>query len=174
MEGFKPRTYHFRFILFCLLSFILSLVGISCEPVEDHYIYGLEEAIIESDQADKRNLKSRTQYISVLYSNLFQRGIDPGELQEIERAIASIGDETLAKRMVISTLLRQPDSRVPTMVEMREDVETFIKESYVRFLVRAPTQAELIFMRNFINARPELEPHIIYTTFALSDEYQFY
>lgn len=170
MEVFKLKIYRFGLMIICSCSLWSS----SCQPVEDHYIYGLEEAVIESDQANKRNLKTRSQYIAVLYSNLFQTGINPSELQEIERSIASIGDEVLAKRMVISTLLRKPDSRVPSMVEMREGVETFIQETYVRFLVRNPTQAELIFMKNFIQARPELEPHIIYTTFALSNEYQFY
>lgn len=170
MEVFSLKTYRLTLMILGILGFW----GVSCEPQGDYYIYGLQDAEIQSEQADKRNLKTRSQYIAVLYSNLFQKGINPAELQEIERAISSIGDETLAKRMVISTLLRKPDARVPTLVEMREDVETFVRETYIRFLVRNPTQAELIFMRNFIQSRPELEPHIIYTTFALSNEYQFY
>ena len=76
--------------------------------------------------------------------------------------------------MVIGSFMRNPDAKVPTMDEMRGDISSFVQETYIRFLIRQPTQAELIFMSNFIEARPQLEPHIIYTTFALSDEYQFY
>jgi len=170
MVAFKANTYRLGLGILCFCS----LIGSACQPEADHYIYGLEDTTIETELADKRQLKSMSQYIAVLYSNLFQEGIDPSQLQEIERAIASLGDKTLAKRMVISTLIRKPDSLVPSMVEMRQDIELFIEETYVRFLVREPTQAELIFMRNFIQSRPELEPHIIYTTFALSNEYQYY
>lgn len=170
MEAFKAYTYRLGLGIICFSC----LIGSGCKPEPDHYIYGLKEATIETTQADKRQLKSMNQYIAVLYSNLFQEGIDPSQLQEVQRAIASLGDKTLAKRMVISTFLRKPDSHVPSMLEMRQDIELFIQETYVRFLVREPTQAELIFMRNFIQSRPELEPHIIYTTFALSNEYQYY
>jgi len=162
------------YVLLVSMSLGLVMMSSSCHPEEDHYIYGLQEAVIETTQVEKRHLKSMSQYIAVLHSNLFQRGINPAELQDVERAIASLGDKTLAKRMVISNFLRRPDAQVPGMDEMRQDVEGFIRQTYIRFLIREPLQGELIFMKNFIQSRPELEPHIIYTTFALSNEYQFY
>ncbi|MEM6804522.1 MAG: hypothetical protein AAF696_24190 [Bacteroidota bacterium] len=142
--------------------------------VEDHYIYALREVGVSDLEAGKRQEKSTTQYIAVLYTNLFQKAIEPSELQEMESAMAAIGDKELAKRMLIGTFLRKGDAQVPNMEEMRHDVPTFIQETYIRFFVREPSQAELIFLQNFIESRPQLEPHIIYTTFALSDEYQFY
>lgn len=169
MQVFKVRTYK----LICFLCLGAWIAG-GCKPQDDHYVYGLNQVEVEGEGAEKTQLKSMSQYIAVLHTNIFQEAINPAELQEIEEAIASIGDKSLAKRMVIGSFMRNPAANVPTMEEMREDINAFIQEAYVRFLIRQPTQAELIFMSNFIEARPQLEPHIIYTTFALSDEYQFY
>ena len=169
MQVFRISTYR----KLCLFALGIGLM-LACKPVEDHYVYGLNQVEVEGEAADKNQLKSMSQYIAVLHTNIFQEAINPAELQEIEEAIASIGDKTLAKRMVIGSFMRNPDAKVPTMDEMRGDISSFVQETYIRFLIRQPTQAELIFMSNFIEARPQLEPHIIYTTFALSDEYQFY
>lgn len=164
------KSLYKSFWAFCLIL----LLTFACRQQDDHYIYGLQDQEIEAVQGEKRQLKSMGQYIAVLYTNIFQRGISPTELQEIESAMASLGDKTLARRMVISNFLRKTGAHVPSMEEMREDVDAFVQDTYVRFLIRNPTQAELIYLRNFIESRPQLEPHIIYTTFALSDEYQFY
>ncbi|MEL6255890.1 MAG: hypothetical protein AAFR87_28050 [Bacteroidota bacterium] len=166
----------FRLTLYQKAS-LLSLgiwLMLACQPEDDHYVYGLNQVEVEGEGAQKTQAKSMRQYIAVLHTNIFQEAINPAELQEIEEAIASIGDKTLARRMVIGSFMRNPNAKVPTMDEMREDIHAFVQETYIRFLIRQPTQAELIFMSNFIEARPQLEPHIIYTTFALSDEYQFY
>lgn len=157
----------------CIALVLITLLG-ACRPDPDSYIYGLREVEIETFLQEKRQAKTMGQYIAVLHSNLFQRAISPAELQEIEDVMAAMGDKSLAKRMVISTFLRKPDVFVPTMREMREDTGAFVHQTYLRFLQRAPTQSEKVYLVNFINSRPQLEPHIIYTTFALSDEYQFY
>lgn len=169
MQASNTGTYR----ICCLLMLGVGLM-LGCRPEEDHYVYGLNQVEVEGEAADKRQLKSMSQYIAVLHTNIFQEAINPAELQEIEEAIASIGDKTLARRMVIGSFMRNPDASVPNMEEMRDDISGFVQDTYIRFLIRQPTQAELIFMSNFIEARPQLEPHIIYTTFALSDEYQFY
>lgn len=163
-----------KIAIICYLLFLIGLAFSSCRQGEDHYVYAMRELGVSDLEADKRQEKSSTQYIAVLYTNLFQKAIGPSELQEMEASMNAIGDKTLAKRMLIGTFLKKGDAKVPSMEEMRHDVPAFIRETYVRFFVREPSQAELIYLQNFIESRPQLEPHIIYTTFALSDEYQFY
>ena len=47
-------------------------------------------------------------------------------------------------------------------------------DTYVRFLVRYPTEAERTWMRNFLTSNPAMTPELVYTAFALSEEYLHY
>jgi hypothetical protein len=57
---------------------------------------------------------------------------------------------------------------------MNADIDTFIDDTYVRFYVRFPTEAEKTYVRNFIQSNPYMTPELVYFSFALSDEYMFY
>jgi hypothetical protein len=57
---------------------------------------------------------------------------------------------------------------------MRQDPEAFITETYKRFFVRVPTEAEKTYMINYINSHPEVTPEHVYYAFAISNEYYFY
>ena len=47
-------------------------------------------------------------------------------------------------------------------------------ETYKRFLVREPTEAETTYFKNYINSDPNVTPELVYFAFALSNEYLFY
>ena len=54
------------------------------------------------------------------------------------------------------------------------DIDAFIDETYARFFVRLPTEAERTYVRNFIQGNPYMTPELVYFSFALSDEYMYY
>ena len=90
------------------------------------------------------------------------------------KRIESIGDKELAREVIISNFMNDSDVILPTVDEMNTDIDAFITETYVRFLVRYPTEAEKEYVRNFIITNPYVTPEIVYFSFALSNEYMYY
>ena len=83
-------------------------------------------------------------------------------------------DKELAHEVVISNLMNKPDVLIPSDSLMRNDVNTFIDQTYERFLVRYPSEAERTWFRHFIESNPDLSAEMVYFSFALSNEYLFY
>ena len=74
----------------------------------------------------------------------------------------------------MSNFMQRPDVQLPDASAMANDPDAFIDDTYVRFLVRYPTEAERTWMRNYIASNPTLTPELMYTAFALSEEYLHY
>lgn len=155
-----------------LLFFILQAF-FSC-TVEDSYIYEIQEQTILPVNSEKDKDKSNVQYISILYTNLFRKAMSPNDMLDALRAIESIGDKQIAFDILVSKYMNSEEVVLPTEEEMREDPEKFIRDTYKRFFVRQPTQAELTWMINFINSRPEVNPEHFYFAFATSNEHFHY
>ena len=158
--------------IYILLLLGFFLVASSCQRYEK--IYELEQEELRSESAGKTKFKTIDQYISILYANLFQKAIPASELGEIKRVIKAIGDKQLAKEVIISNFMNRPDVKLPTDLEMRANVDSFVVKTFERFYVRRPTASEKEYFRNIIGTRTDLKAEIIYTSFALSDEYQYY
>ena len=155
------------------LLYLLSLILIisSCRK-ED--VYELNEVHASSYNANKNKLKSVSQYISIVYANLFQKALSSNELVEITRCIESIGDKQVAHEIVLSNFMNEPDVIIPSDSLMRADLDLFLEETYMRFFVRDITEAEREFFLNYLNANPNVSSEMVYLSFALSNEYQFY
>lgn len=154
-----------------LLGLGLLAVLTACEkPV----VYQVNPESVAPPNADKSKLKSEEQYISILYANLFQKALSANELLDVTDVIFSIGDKDLAHEVVISNLMNRPDVKLPPDSLMRADIPGFIHETYERFLVREPTQAELTWFTNFIESHPDLSTEMVFFAFALSNEYLYY
>lgn len=154
-----------------ILSVLIVLGLSSCEKDKE---YEVNEETILPPNANKTKLKSNQQYIAILYANLFQTALSSDNLFEASECIQSIGDKTLAHEVLISNYMNKPDVILPTNEEMRADVDAFITETYNRFLVRNPTEAERQYFKNYINTHPNVRPELVYFSFALSNEYQYY
>ena len=126
-------------------------------------------------QKSKRNkLKSISQYISIVYANLFQQALSSNELVEITRCIESIGDKEVAHEIILSNFMNSQDVILPSDSLMRADLDVFLEDTYKRFYVRDITEAEREFFLNFLNSNPNVSAEMVYMSFALSNEYQFY
>ncbi|MEL7341189.1 MAG: hypothetical protein AAGM67_11955 [Bacteroidota bacterium] len=155
----------------------LMLVGLSlvlaCQP-QDTYFYEVNPLELPSSTANKNKAKSLDQYISILYANLFQDAISPDELSEIYKVMESIGDKELAREVIISNLLNREGVIIPSDEEMRKDINAFLVDTYKRFFVREPSEAEKTYMRSYIQSNPDVTAELVYFSFAMSEEYQFY
>jgi len=70
--------------------------------------------------------------------------------------------------------MNKPDVIIPPDSIMREDIGNFLTDAYTRFYVRDITEAEKEYLINFIQVNPTFTTEMLYTAFALSDEYQYY
>ena len=87
-----------------LLLLSLSLVFAACKKEED-IIYGVNQVNADSYNSGKDKLKSISQYISIVYANLFQKALSANELVEITNCIESIGDKEVAHEIVLSNFI---------------------------------------------------------------------
>ena len=156
------------FILCILLLLFLS----ACE--EKTYLYEVNDVLVTDNNADKEKEKTIEQYLSILYTNLFQQALSPNQLVEATEIIQSIGDKQVAYETIIAKFMVRPDVIIPSNAAMRNNIEQFVVDTYNRFYVRRPTEAEKTFFVQFIETRPSVTPELIYTAFATSNEYYYY
>lgn len=155
-----------------IVFFFLISIFSSCQ--KDDIVYDINQLQSSSYNANKNKLKSVSQYISIVYANLFQKALSSNELVEITRCIESIGDKQVAHEIVLSNFMNEPDVIIPSDSLMRADLDLFLEETYMRFFVRDITEAEREFFLNYLNANPNVSSEMVYMSFALSNEYQFY
>lgn len=151
------------------------LVGLamgSC--TEEKYTYGVNDVIVQPTDLSGKKSKTPEQYLNILYANLNQRAMSANQLVKATDVITSIGDKQVAYETVISKFMNDPDIILPSEESMRNDPESFVKETYQRFFVRVPTEAEKTWMINFINSNPDVTPEHVYYAFAIANEYYFY
>jgi hypothetical protein len=155
-----------------ILYLSMLLLLFSCK--ENTYIYELNDLEIQPNNAGKTKEKSQEQFINVAHANLYQTALAPNQLVAISDVITSIGDKQVAIETVIAKMMSDPNVQLPSNSEMRADLPYFVEETYKRFFVRIPTEAEKTFFINFIQSNPQLEPEHVYFAFATSNEYYHY
>lgn len=150
----------------------LALLFGGCK--KEVFVYEVDPVDLAQYDGNKDREKTNQEYAAILHANLFQTALSPGDLYKIDQCIQSIGDKQLAREVIISNFMNKPGVIIPTPEEMLADVDAFITATYNRFLVRNPTEAEKTWFRNTIAADPNVTPELIYFSFALCEEYQFY
>jgi hypothetical protein len=146
---------------------------VSCKP-EPEASFILNDVELYPSSAGKTKEKTNEQFVAILHANLFQTALSANDVYDVNRCIESIGDKELAREVIISNFMNDPAVQLPSVEEMNADIEQFIEDTYVRFYVRFPTEAEKTYMKNFIENNPYVTPEIVYFSFALSDEYMYY
>jgi len=155
-----------------LLLFCFSVLVSSCK--KDDLIYDVNQINATSYNANKNKLKTISQYISILYTNLFQKALSANEMVEITNCIESIGDKEVAHEIVLSNFMNQSGVTLPSDSLMRADINAFIEQTYKRFYIRDLTEAEREFFLSFFESHPDVSVEMVYSAFSLSNEYQFY
>jgi hypothetical protein len=169
ISDFKPSS-----LSFLLLISILPFGLLSCKKEIEPDQYELNQVKLYPSISAKNKLKSQEQYVSILYTNLFQQALSGNKLVEIIDCLESIGDKELGREVLISNFMNDPTVQLPSDSTMRANPEKFVGETYERFFVREPSQAELTWFSNFITAYPQLSAEMVYFSFALSNEYLYY
>ena len=152
-------------------SILLLIAGCTAEP---DVTYGLQQLELDASNAEKDRVKSIDQWITILYADLFGEALGSAELFEVKQAFFSVGDQDIARATLVSNFMQDANVQLPDAGVMVQDPDGFIDDTYVRFLVRYPTEAERTWMRNYLASNPTMTPELVYTAFALSEEYLHY
>lgn len=160
---------------FTKISLALTAVVLiwACKK-ERQVTFGVTDQVLYEDKAKKTKRKSDAEFISILYTNLYQTPISPNQLYKTQNILYSIGDNNVATELVLSNYFNTTGLRVPANSEMRSNVDSFIVNTYKRFYLRYPSEGEKTFFKNYINNNPNLTVEMVYTAFATSDEYYYY
>jgi hypothetical protein len=158
-------------IIFSII--FLAVLGMSCKK-EYRYIYDVGSEVVYESSAEKDKQKSSSQFVSILYSNLFRSSVSQQELNELTELRSALGDKQIADNLIINNYVNSSTVQIPTDLEMRDDIPKFVEETYIRFYLRKPTPYEAKFMKESIENDPGMSPELIYEAFAGSNEYKFY
>jgi hypothetical protein len=162
---------------FKLAFFLLLLIGVSACKKKDTNTYEVVDTNTYGDNLDKDKSKSNIEFHSILSTNLFQKPSSINELSRTDRVMQSCGDKSLINEVIISNYMNSANVKLPSRKMMTDSTERFVEETFIRFFIRRPTEAEKTWFTNFINANksnPNFRPELVYTAFAASDEYMFY
>jgi hypothetical protein len=157
--------------IFILIAILLVS---SCKKEVAQDQYEVNSIILYTSIGAKTKLKTQEQYVSILYTNLFQRALSGNKLVEIIDCLESIGDKELGREVLISNFMNDPSVVLPSDSTMRANPDLFTDQTYERFFVRKPSEAEKTWFRNFIEANPQLSAEMMYFAFAISNEYLYY
>lgn len=160
------------------ISFILllavSIANTGCKKKDEATLYQVNEEELLPSNVNKKRMKTNEQYVSILYANLFQKALSANKVYDISQCFESIGDKVVAREVLISNFMNKPDVLIPTVAQMNADLDKFVTDTYKRFYIRLPTEAEKEYIKKSITADPNLTPELVYMSFALSDEYMYY
>lgn len=164
------RNFKFLIIIFVTSSILFC----GCKKENKYQDFELIDQQVRSTSVDKNRLKTEAQYVSILNTDLTQKPITPVMLYKYVRVLESIGDRELASEIIVSNLVNDPNLKIPSDAYMREDLDKFIEETYVKFFIRYPTEAEKAYFKGYIGENPKITAEMVYSSFVLSAEYMFY
>ena len=164
--------------------FLFFIITTSCTREEqiiaditiENVIYGINDVPIYSSNVEKKKQKTSAQYLSTSYSDLYQSTISSNDLVNLSSILRASGDKILMSELIINNFLNNQvvQGFLPTQAEMNSDLDSFIKNTYLRFYLREPSELENYQLKNMIQQDTEITPEMIYLAFASSNEYWFY
>lgn len=159
------------------LLLFLSLLWLSTGCTKEKYQvnkYVLGEVPAAGYFPGKSNLKSDLQFISIAYSDLFSEQIQGKKLSLLMDGYNACGDKQIYIDRLLKNMLKDPSVLKPEQTELISAPETFIRDTYRRFLVREPNESELWYIKKLMAENPELTAAEIYYAFMSSEEYKYY
>ncbi|MEL6676909.1 MAG: hypothetical protein AAFR61_32175 [Bacteroidota bacterium] len=161
-----------RSYLFTLIAFFFLLSG--CQQEQDIYLYEVNPVDVTQDGANKQNLKSDLEFLSLAFSDLFGQTVPNSVLNMMVTAYNSLGDKTLVADILIRNMLNSPQAQVPGASEMRNNPQAFITATFNKFYIRDPQEYEIWFLTDLIENDQQITPEIIWYAVLTSDEYRYF
>ena len=157
-----------------VVTYLLILtVLVSCKRQQINE-YNINPVVVNQDGANKENLKTADQFITLLYTDLYASSIQYSELNKLQRLLESFGDKNVIIERIAQNMLNDPLAQIPSDSILTTGTDAFITETFNLFLTRNPSEAELWYIRELIGDNPSLTVKEIYYGFITSEEYKYY
>ncbi|TVR76264.1 MAG: hypothetical protein EA412_14040 [Chitinophagaceae bacterium] len=173
MQVFKSNFYLIVLIVFFISSCKKETLVIE-KVTYENVIYQLDTVNLYQSASEKNRVKNSSQFYSILYMHLYNQSISSSILNNLSVLTLAIGDKQMARELTIRGFLNSPQLLIPDNQEMRSDLGGFIKESFVRFYLRYPTEYELFYIKDLIEGDMDYRPEHLYESMLLSNEYLYY
>ena len=160
-----------KFAYFILL--LLAVVMFSCKK-DINYAYDVNDVTVTQHGANKPNVKSTIEFISIAYSDLYGTTIGAGNLTDLSLCYLAFGDKKFVEDLIIRNFLIKPGVVIHTQAQMMADIPTFVQATYHKFYTRDPNEFEKWQIVNYIKNTANITPELVYYSFMTSDEYRYY
>jgi hypothetical protein len=156
---------------FVTLATAALLLFSSCKK---DYVYEVNDVKVTQPGGEKTNVKTTTEFISIVYSDLFNTNVPTDTLLFVQQAYDAFGDKKLIEDRIVRHFLNSPFVQVPTDATMRANVPAFVDETIQKFFNRKPDAFENYFISNIIQNSAAISPLMVYYACMTSDEYRYY
>ncbi|MCS6917152.1 MAG: hypothetical protein RMK52_03610 [Chitinophagales bacterium] len=161
-----------------LVSGLLLFASCKKEIIEKQQygqvVYEVNSTTLYQSNLEKTRLKSSEQFVSILYSDLFNETPSIKYLNDLTELFLSFGDKRLLQQLYLENLLQDPQLTLPSNAEMRSDIPAFVTDTYLRFYQRMPSEYEKYYFTQLISNDTTITPEQVYAAFIQSNEYQYY
>ncbi len=152
---------------------LVVLIITSASSCKKDYIYELKDVTVTQPGGGKGNVKTTTEFISIVYSDLFNTNIPTDTLLYVQQAYDAFGDKKLIEDRIVRHFLKTA-SQIPSDTTMRANVPLFVDETFQKFFNRKTDAFENYFISNLIRNSASITPVIVYYACMTSDEYRYY
>jgi hypothetical protein len=167
----KIHGSHFRIpILFALSGFMLILVP-SCKK---DYVYEVNDVTVAQPGGSKENVKTTTEFISIVYSDLFSTNVPTDTLLYVQASYDAFGDKKLIEDRIVRHFLNSPYAQVPSDATMRANIPLFVDQTIEKFFNRKADAFENYFISDLIEKSSSITPMMVYYACMTSNEYRYY
>ena len=156
-----------------LFFFVIAIAGLQSSCKKD-YIYEVTDVTVTQPGGSKDNVKTTTEFISIVYSDLFNTIIPTDTLLYVQQAYEAFGDKKLIEDRIVRHFLNSPSVQIPSDATMRANVPLFVDETIQKFFNRKPDAFENYFISNIISSATTITPMMVYYACMTSIEYRYY
>jgi hypothetical protein len=154
--------------------FVCVLLISACSKDNTQHIYKVDDVEIKEPGAEKPNVKTSTEYISIAYSDVFGSTISTDLLNNLKKNYIAFGDVGVTEDLIIRNFLNNPSAQIPSISDMNNDINQFVIDSYKRVYNRTPNEYEQWFLTNLIQNNSDVTPAVVYYSLMTSNEYRQY
>ncbi len=155
------------------IGFILVTSTIGCKK-ETTYIYEVDDVLVTKDQSEKTVSKTMVEFISIAYADVFGLTISQNDLGQLSLLYLAFGDKVLIEDVLVKNMLNSPEANLPSDLEMRSNIEVYVKNAYLKLYNREPNELENFTLTKKISDNPDMTSAMVYYAMMTSNEYRFY
>lgn len=156
-----------------LLCCVLLFAGIISGCKKD-YVYELNDVTVTQPGGSKENVKTTTEFISIVYSDLFNANVPTDTLLYVKASYDAFGDKKLIEDRIVRHFLNSPHAQIPADATMRANIPLFVDETIQKFFNRKPDAFEKYFISDIIEKSTDITPMMVYYACMTSNEYRYY